>query len=238
MAQFAYIGTLLLSAACIGIVLWALFRILPQSEFSVSKQKRIRLITLLAIAAWLLFTGIFSARGFFFEFSTFPPRMLIVLIIPLVAILLITFSKSLRHLLTRIPPQWLIYPQVFRVLVEIILWLQYEAGNLPIQMTFEGRNLDILTGLTAPLIAYMVFDRRKWSPTVAVIWNILGLLLLINIVVTALLSMPTPARVFMNEPANTLVATFPYAWIPGIFVILAYTLHFFSLRQLALQKRA
>ena len=232
MAFIADISTVLLSAACVWLVLRGLFRTLPKSGFTVDKQRRIRTFVLLGIGGWLLATGILAFSGFLSDFSTFPPRGIIVLFIPLITILILTFSKSIRQLLAHVPAQWLIYPQVFRVLVEIILWMQYEVGNIPVQMTFEGRNLDILTGLTAPLVAYMVFDRKAWSPTVAVIWNILGLALLINIVGTALLSMPTPMRQFMNEPANTLVMTFPYVWIPAIFVTLAYTLHFFSLRQL------
>jgi hypothetical protein len=36
----------------------------------------------------------------------------------------------------------------------------------------------------------------------------------------------------MNEPANTLVAGFPYIVLPGILVPIAYSMHIFSLRQL------
>ena len=52
----------------------------------------------------------------------------------------------------------------------------------------------------------MLLDKM---PKIAVVlWNILGLGLLINIVAIAILSMPTPLRVFMNEPANTIVTEF------------------------------
>jgi hypothetical protein len=43
--------------------------------------------------------------------------------------------------------------------------------------------------------------------------------------------MPTPFRVFMNEPSNTIVAKFPIVWLPALLVPLAYGLHFLSLRQ-------
>lgn len=68
-------------------------------------------------------------------------------------------------------------------------------------------------------------------------WNLLSLGLLINIVTIALLSIPTPFRVFMNEPANTLVAHFPFILLPGMLVPLAYGLHFLSMRQLKLTQK-
>jgi len=61
--------------------------------------------------------------------------------------------------------------------------------------------------------------------------------LLVNVLVIAVLSMPTPLRVFHNEPANTLLAYFPYIYLPGVLVPLAYTLHIFSLRQWVFARR-
>ena len=106
------------------------------------------------------------------------------------------------------------------------------AELLPEQMTFEGRNWDILAGFTAPIIAVLV-SKGRISRTGIVIWNLVCLALLINIVTIAILSTPTPWRVFMNEPANYIVAYFPISWLPGFLVPLAYYLHFMSLRQMA-----
>ena len=98
-------------------------------------------------------------------------------------------------------------------------------------MTFEGRNLDILSGITATLVAFLVY-RKKLSRPLTIAWNVACLGLLANIVITAILSLPTPFRVFMNEPTNTIVAEFPIVWLPALLVPLAYGLHFLSIRQL------
>jgi len=66
----------------------------------------------------------------------------------------------------------------------------------------------------------------------AIAFNIVGILLLLNILVIAVLSMPTSIRFFMNEPSNTLVGQFPFILLPGVLVPIAYTMHIFSLRQL------
>jgi hypothetical protein len=54
--------------------------------------------------------------------------------------------------------------------------------------------------------------------------------------IIAILSMPTSFRYFMNEPANTIVAQFPFIYLPGVLVVLAFAFHVFSLRQLVLKR--
>jgi hypothetical protein len=115
----------------------------------------------------------------------------------------------------------------------------YKAGMAPVQMTFDGRNLDILTGLTAPMVAYLYIkaNGKAWARAMAIIWNIAGLGLLINIISIAMLSTPSPIRQFMNEPANTFIADVPYIWLPGFVVTFAYYLHALSLKQLLMKKQ-
>jgi hypothetical protein len=72
---------------------------------------------------------------------------------------------------------------------------------------------------------------------VAIIYNFVSLALLVNIVATAILSTPYPFRVFMNEPANTIVAYFPFVLLPSFLVPIAYFMHFISLRQLLVVKK-
>ena len=102
---------------------------------------------------------------------------------------------------------------------------------MPIQMTFEGRNWDILTALTAPLAVWACQRWSKQAKSIAILWNILGLGLLLNIVVVSILSTPVPFRVFMNEPANTFITVFPFVLLPVALVSSALLLHVLSLRQ-------
>jgi len=187
----------------------------------------------IAILAWALFMLVAAATGFFADFSGFPPRIMIVLAIPLVTTLIFTFSAGVRELLPLIPARNLIRLQVFRVFVELLLWACFVQNLLPVQMTFEGRNFDIISGILGMLVAYYFSHSRK----AMIAYNLVGLGLLINIVTTAILSLPTPFRVFMNEPANTLVAHPPFILLPGLLVPLAYGLHFLSFRQISLQEK-
>lgn len=195
-------------------------------------KKRVFILTLGTILIWLAFVAIWSISGAMGKFENFPLNFAPILVVPLVTIVLLTiFSKGLKQILERIPPERIIILQNFRVFVEILLWLLFSASMLPEHMSFEGRNFDILAGLTAPFVA-LALSRNKISRTLVIVWNFVCLGLLINIVTIAFLSTPTPLRVFFEEPSSQVVTLFPISFLPGFLVPLAYTLHFFSLKQL------
>jgi hypothetical protein len=49
--------------------------------------------------------------------------------------------------------------------------------------------------------------------------------------------MPTPLRMFHNQPDSSLLTKFPFIYLPGVLVPFAYTLHILSLRQWRLVRR-
>jgi len=183
------------------------------------------------IVAWIILLGVLSLRGFFSNFSVLPPRLIFALLPPLFGVVLFVRSRAGKQFLQHVQPQWLIYLQSFRILVEIGLWLFVRDGLLPVQLSFEGRNFDILTGVFAFPVGYFCFVKRSWPPTVALLYNIAGLAMLVNAVTISALSMPTPGRVFHNAPDSSLLTGFPLIYLPGVLIPLAYTLHILSLRQ-------
>jgi hypothetical protein len=183
------------------------------------------------LAAWLLLLGILSIRGFFADFSRLPPRLMLALLPPLPVVLFFIRSRTGKQLLHHIQAQWLIYLQAFRILVEIAIWLLVRNGSLPVQMSFEGRNFDILSGLLAFPVGYYCYVKKTWPPVIALLYNIAGLVLLVNIVAISALSMPGPLRAFHNQPDSSLLTRFPFIYLPGLLVPLAYTLHILSLWQ-------
>jgi hypothetical protein len=187
--------------------------------------------TAVLLVAWLILLGVLSIRGFFADFSALPPRLAFAMLPPLLLVLLFTRSQAGKEFLHHIQPQWLIYLQSFRILVEIALWLLVRNGSLPVQMSFEGRNFDILTGLLAFPVGYYCFVKKTWPPVTALLYNIAGLILLVNVVTISTLSMPTPLRVFHNQPDSSVLTRFPFIYVSGLLVPLAYTLHILSLRQ-------
>lgn len=235
---FAFIqtGFTLLTFISLFILYRMIRNAVHKTDFATNKKRRILTGFILALLSWALLVSGLSLSGILSDFSSFPPKMIIVLIVPLVTIVWAIRTKTFGEILIHIPADHIVKLQVFRVFVEVLLWLLVVANLLPAQMSFEGWNFDVLSGLTAPLIAYLL-ARNKISSKWLVVWNLVCLGLLINIVTIALLSMPTPFRFFMNEPANTIVAVFPIVLLPAFLVPLAYSLHLISLRQLGLLKR-
>jgi hypothetical protein len=225
-------GFVFVTFVYVGLFLYVLRRGINASDDKRLVKNKTFAVVVAAIVLWLLLISILSSRQFFNDFSTLPPKFFIVLVVPLIAIIWSATTRRARKILAHIPPEQILYLQSFRIFVEILLWMLFLDGLLPFQMTFEGYNFDILVGLTGPIAGLVI--RRNASPVVLYVWNALGLLLLINIVTIAVLSTPVPFRVFMNEPANTIVTQFPVVWLPGILVPLAYALHILSIRQASL----
>ncbi len=184
-----------------------------------------------ATLVWLAATHFAAAAGWL-SFGPLPPPFFVLVL--LACVLATRFAFSLAG--TRLVHSGLgilIGFQVFRVAVEIFLWRGHQAGFVPVQMTWEGRNLDILTGLTAPIVA--ILASRGLLPRTAILcWNIAGLALLINIVTVAIVSTPTPLRIFLEEPANTFVTAAPYIWLPAFLVPAAWLGHLLVFRRLRL----
>jgi len=227
---------LLLTLVCVVLVIAGLNAILKKTDPPATRRKIVSMTSIIIIF-WMIALAVLSAKGFFADFSKLPPRPALAILLPLPLVLLFAFSKRGTQFLQSVPRQWFVFMQSFRIFVEILLWLAFLAGMLPVQMTFDGWNFDVISGLLALPVGYLLSKGKKYSPIAGIIYNIVGLSLLLNILVIAVLSMPSPFRYFLNEPSNVLVAQFPYIWLPGVLVPLAYTLHIFSLRQLLTRKQ-
>jgi len=230
----AQIGFFLLTIIFYGLFYREFRLALPKTSFSVDQQKKFNRNFLIVVFGWFAFVYIWSRFGLFSKFEWFPFNAMPMILIPLIVVLIFTLSKTVKEVLVHIPQESLIKLQSFRFYVEVLLWALYASALLPIQLTFEGQNFDIITGVTAVLLttklgSFMLLD--KLPRVVIILWNIMGLGLLVNIVTIAILSMPTQLRYFMNEPANTIVAEFPISLLPAFLVPLAYMLHILSIRK-------
>jgi hypothetical protein len=191
----------------------------------------------IGLAVWLGVLAVLAGQGYFLNFTSMPPRLALAGLLPLIVGLLMLPTHGLREFLAATPPERLVYIQSFRILMEIILWALSVQGRAPQLVTFEGRNIDILIGLTAIPVGWMVVERRAWPAWVGTAWNVGGILILANVVIHAQLALPTPYRTFVTEPSTAFLATFPYIWLPGFLVPFAFWLHAASLVQLARRPR-
>ncbi len=191
---------------------------------------------IILITGWLILLFTLAKNGFFAVTTSFPPRLIISIVVPSIAILLFAFSTIGVRLLNAVPAHSLILMQSFRIVVEILIWYTYVESKLPIQMTFEGKNADILSGLLALPAGYYLWKYKKDAPKLVLAYNLIGIALLLNILIVAVLSFPTPLRYFTNEPSNIIISRFPYIVLPGVLVPIAIAMHVFSLRKMVLNR--
>lgn len=185
---------------------------------------------LLGWLGWVLVVGLLGYNDFFTVFDTLPPRIAFI-ILPMFAFLLwLSVSTSARKVAQRMPVKILFGVQVFRVAVEIFLYQAYEQGKLPIEMTFVGRNFDILVGLTAPLVALL--STKKVPKNLLIIWNYWGMLILSVVVVHGIGSAPTPLQFLHLNPSNEIIGYFPYVYLPAVLVLVAFALHILAIRHI------
>lgn len=187
---------------------------------------------LLVLLGWLAMQGVVALTGFYAVVGTLPPRPALLLLPSLLVIGGLFGTGAGRRFLAGLRPDRLLLVHVVRVPVELGLLGLYLHGGIPRLMTFEGRNWDILAGLSAPLVYYLVYRRRSWGRRALLAWNLLSLGLLLNIVVNAVLAMPTPWQRWGFEQPNVALLHFPFAWLPGGIVPLVLLAHLTALWQL------
>ncbi|MCC3160350.1 hypothetical protein LJ737_24150 [Hymenobacter sp. 15J16-1T3B] len=184
------------------------------------------------LLAFLVLQGAAALAGFFLKTDAFPPRTALLLGPPLLGIGLLFATARGRRFLAGLRPDQLTLLHVVRVPVELTLLGLYLLGSVPRLMTFEGRNWDILAGLSAPLVYYFAFRRPRWGRTALRAWNVLGLATLLNIIVNAVLAIPGPLQQWGFEQPNVAVLQFPFVWLPGVVVPLVLLAHLTVLWQL------
>ncbi len=192
------------------------------------------------VGGFLLVTGFLALQGFFADFNTIPPRIAVAAGLGLGGAALFAFHRKVGQWLQFVPQSWIIAAQTFRLFVEVVLFFLATTPVLSKLMTFEGRNFDILIGVTAPILAFYVHKKKKTPEKVrglVVGWNIAGMVILANTVFHGIFSTPSPMRLFDANPPTTAIGFFPYVWLPAYLVPYAFLLHFLSLRKASLEKQ-
>jgi hypothetical protein len=192
--------------------------------------RRDTVLAAIATAAWLAATLALAADGRL-SFTSRPPTAGVLIAVGVVLAFAVGTSRLGARLATGIPLAALIGAQAFRFPLELMLHRAYREGLMPVQMSYSGFNFDILTGLSAIVVA-LYLTRRPNAVAVARVWNAAGIVLLANILTIAVLSTPTPIRVFHNEPANEWIAHAPWVWLPAVFVVAAIIGHVVLFRRL------
>src|SRR5215203_1920331 len=194
-------------------------------------------LVMVIIVAWLIIQTIISLTGFYTITKTTPPRFLLLVLPPLFIIVFLLTTNKGRQFIDDLDVKTLTLLHVIRIPVELVLFGLFINKTIPEIMTFEGRNLDIFSGITAPFIYYFGFIKKTLDKKVLLAWNFICLALLINIVATAILSAPFTFQKLAFDQPNVAILYFPFIWLPCFIVPIVLLSHLVSIRHLFRQAK-
>jgi hypothetical protein len=176
------------------------------------------------VTIWVVLIGSTASMGVFLRTDLRPPPFMIMFLTLIGVGLGLGFGPIGRRL-THLSFAALVGLHAFRFPLELVMHQAAAEGVMPVHMSFEGLNFDVLTGLSAIPVAILAASGR--APRVLLIaWNALGTTLLLAIMTIAMVSSPI-LRLFGSEPhqVNTWVGHFPFVYLPTVLVLAALVGH-------------
>ncbi len=202
---------------------------------SIEKTRKKAAFFLVSFSIWLIIQAVLTLNNFYnSDPNLFPPKIVLFGILPLLLTVIWLFAATKgRQFIDSLPLGNIINLNIVRIPVEIVLFWLFLNKAVPELMTFEGRNFDIIAGVSAPFIAYFGFKRGMLSRKFSLVWNLICLGLLINIVGSAALSIPSPVQTVAFEQPNIAMLNFPFSWLPTFIVPIVLFGHLVAIRQLS-----
>ncbi len=224
-AAFVVIAILLAAT-----LVWATLIAWRRSGATESAARRAAIIVGVDSAAWMGLTWFAALSGILQQWDRRPPPFALIIIGVVGVSLILAFGGVGTRLARHIPLWALVAIQSFRLPLELAMHGLYERGIMPIQMSYSGRNFDIVTGVTAIVVAVLVKAGYGGRLLVAA-WNVLGLALLVNVVAVAIVSTPM-FQYFGADRMVTFVTYTPFVWLPAVMVVAALAGHLVIFRAL------
>lgn len=183
--------------------------------YGTGKNKR----SILLFTVWQLLIGILASYQMFKE----NPKLFPLVIFGTV---LLTIFGLNRIDTAKLKPNILLGIHILRIPVELVLYQLYLQEKIPKLMTFYGWNFDIVVGISALIIlGYQLIVTRKINRYFFKIWNSIGIVFLLTIVLVATLSSPLPIQQFAFDQPNIAVLEFPFCFLPTCVVPIVLMSH-------------
>ncbi len=155
--------------------------------------------------------------GFYLATRTLPPHLFLAIAPPLILIAGLFLTAGGRRFIDRMSLKWSALIHFIRILVEINLYVLSLYKQVPALMTFEAGNLDILAGVSAPLI-WWTYSKGRIGRRGLLICNTLALLSVLNAFGRAMLSAPFRFQRFAFHQPTIAILVFPFVLLPAFLV--------------------
>jgi len=209
--------------------------------FGTTLHQRMRLAMILTTWFAVVVT-IAATRVLYFESGPLAvPGFGLAVALPIILLVVVALrSAPLRARLDTIPLPLLIGVHAVRV-EGVFFVLLYLQNRLPAPFAPTAGWGDIVVGLTALPVAWLVARGAALAKPIALVWNIAGSADLIAAVSLGVMSSPGQLRMIFGDVSSAIMPTLPWLLIPGFVVPLLFATHlaiFYRLRSEMLQIRA
>ena len=220
-----------LRLAILAVILYGAWLGLTRADFVGPARLTAWLAIAVPLLLWQSIVWLAASAGAFQTRIGPLPLLPVAIVLPLlIGLPVLLRSRTIGLVLDATPPSWLVGLQVYRVFGSVFLagWI---AGNLPGIFALPAGAGDTLVGLLALPVALLLRSDARGAVGLAVAWNVLGILDLVNAVSIGALTTPGPLQLIVPDRVNA-VAAYPLVLIPAFAVPLSLLLHATSLRQL------
>ncbi|MBO3697531.1 hypothetical protein [Roseivirga sp. E12] len=210
--------------ALTAIMLAVVFYMLKNAVRPAAIRKNAAII----LTLWVGYVVLMSFTGILDSLSM-PPKAPVFIIIPAFIIVFITTSrKAFKSVIDGTPKHFPVFIQSFRIIVELLIYGAFVDGFFPQRVTFEGLNYDILMGIIALPMGFLIVKGIAKRQAILV-YNILGL---------AVLSLTGYAFIssfyfsdFVNAGGEIALVKVPFILLPGVLLPFAIFYHIVSIKQ-------
>jgi hypothetical protein len=214
-------------AVCAAVVAGITYAAHAQRRTSTSSAVAPYVLAAAGVIAWGVVVFLLAHAGAFATTSDATiPYIAFGVAIPIAAGVALLRVPEARRAIERIPLQWLIGVQFYRVLGGAVFLIGYAQDELPGEFALPAGIGDVIIGVTAVGVAYLVaaygVERMR---NVVLGWCALGIADLVVAIGTGFLSSPSILQQLALDEPNSAITRYPFVLIPTFLVPISIVLH-------------
>lgn len=213
---------------CVLAVIW-------KYSVKASGDKKFFYISSLILISWFVAVVFLSKLNLFGKNPLFVPFIFISWLVLFQCLYTAYKSEKVQKVFMNIPQHWLTLIQTYRIVGIGFIFLYFQ-GVLPGEFAFPSGIGDIIVGVSAPFVAYLLYKKKENSKKIAVFWNYIGIIDLVMALSAGFLGFPRPIQMYSMNPSTEPMSMFPLAIITLFAVPLALLMHSLSLKKLKKDK--
>ncbi len=228
--QLGYLG---LTVVMLVVIAYIGLYAIQKTVLNEKQATRKKTVLIGGLFLWQVYIFVLAQSGLLDNFDL-PPRFPLLLVFPTFIFTGVFLCKNRKKEWVKVvPTHWLGYLQSFRIVVETLFVFAVAKNVLNYHVTLEGYNFDMFVGLTAPIVTYLVYQRKVLSERIMLLWNYAGLAILATVVLLFTTCAYLPSFYGSDTMLlNPSVVKYPYVLVAGFLMPLAVFTHVLSIIKL------